>query len=208
MLYCSDRKYDTSLKYSGSLVTAMPSRTYPVSLPDFLLRYSMNNKPHPTQERLRELFIYDEDTGVFTRRVAVGRHGCYGAGVVAGTKSGHGYIVIGVDSKRYLAHRLAWIYANGTCPKQLDHVNGNGEDNRLCNLRPATYSQNMSNTKPRASKYGRGIYKNKSKYSVRINVDKKAIRLGTFETVEEAREAYRKGAKKYHGEFARIKSNE
>jgi len=36
MLSSSDRKYETPNQYSGSLVVAMPSRTYPVSLPDFI----------------------------------------------------------------------------------------------------------------------------------------------------------------------------
>lgn len=93
-----------------------------------------------TAERLREVAIYEHDTGLFRwttprRRVKVGS--------VAGTLSKRGYIDICIDVQVYKAHRLAWLYTYGEWPKALiDHVNGDKADNRLANLRPATKSQN------------------------------------------------------------------
>jgi hypothetical protein len=58
-----------------------------------------------TQERLKELLHYDQDTGVFTRKTKVGR---YLAGSVSGAKHNKGYIQITIDGSNLLAHRLAW----------------------------------------------------------------------------------------------------
>ena len=78
-----------------------------------------------TAETLRGLLRYDYDlsTGVFTRRVAVGRHGCHRAGSVAGCfNRKEGYWVIRVCGHLYAAHRLAWLYVNGGLPKEVDHI--------------------------------------------------------------------------------------
>lgn len=72
-----------------------------------------------TQDRLKELFTYDPDTGLFTR--TIGRKGV-AAGSIAGTVLLNGYIKISIDHKQYLAHRLAWIYVNGYAPDSIDHI--------------------------------------------------------------------------------------
>lgn len=74
-----------------------------------------------TAERLRDLFDYDEATGVFTRRF---RRGPTSAGKPAGTKNGRGYVQIMVDGRIYMAHRLAWLHMTGSWPtNQIDHIN-------------------------------------------------------------------------------------
>lgn len=89
---------------------------------------------------------------------------------------------------------------------QVDHINGNRLDNRRCNLRVATISQNNAN---------RPVYKNNQlgvkgvalsggKYRARIRVNRKCICLGRHETIEQAAEAYRLAAERYFGEFARL----
>lgn len=95
-----------------------------------------------TQEQLKELLDYDPDTGIFTwkvDRIAIG------AGRKAGWLSPRGYIYITINSRRYLAHRLVWLYAHGFLPSELDHINRDASDNRLCNLRVVTGSQNNRN---------------------------------------------------------------
>lgn len=97
-----------------------------------------------TAEKVRELLDYDPETGVFTWRVAKGRK--IKIGSITGTLNDCGYILIGVDYRRYYAHRLALLIVNGKWPtNQVDHINGVRNDNRLANLREATHMTNCEN---------------------------------------------------------------
>ena len=100
-----------------------------------------------TADRLRELLHYDPDTGVFTRRVATAP--CVRIGDIAGCfDNSNGYLKIGVDGRQRYAHRLAWLYANGTFPVfDIDHLNGIRTDNTLLNLRDVPRKQNIENVK-------------------------------------------------------------
>ena len=91
-----------------------------------------------TADELRSILHYNPLTGVFTRIRSAHPHR---VGVVVGSVS-HGYILIGLLGKRYRAHRLAWLYVYGTWPKHdIDHINRNRSDNRICNLRDVTRQQ-------------------------------------------------------------------
>jgi hypothetical protein len=102
-----------------------------------------------TAERVRQLPHYDPDTGVLTRLISTNGDARAGE-VVRGVCDG--YLTARIDGRRYQAHRLAWLYMIGEWPKaNMDHVNGDRADNRWCNLREATNSQNQANT-PNAGK--------------------------------------------------------
>jgi hypothetical protein len=156
-----------------------------------------------THERLRELFSYNPETGLMTRLKPTAHR----------TKTGDvitrveplGYTVVQIDKKIYKVHRLAWLYMTGEWPKEIDHINGIRNDNRWCNLRKATRSQNQINGRIRSNnKTGyKGVSIQSGKYLAVLYVNKKAIRLGTFDTAELASEAYLSAAKMHYGEFVR-----
>jgi hypothetical protein len=158
-----------------------------------------------TAERLREILHYDPATGVFTWLAPVGNRAC---GAPAGRLS-HGYIGIQIGGKRYLAHRLAWLYVTGEWPSdQVDHINLDRSDNRWCNLRPAGQSQNMGNTRVYCNNTSgfKGVSweKGRRKWDARVLVKGKNIHLGYFDAPHLAYAAYCLAARKYFGDFARV----
>ena len=158
-----------------------------------------------TQERLREVLNYDPETGVFTWRVP--RQGTGGVGSVAGrVNPGNGYIDICIDYRRYLGHRLAWLYMTGEWPtNDVDHKDRIRTNNAWSNLRAATRAQNLANAgKRRGSKTPyKGIQKaGKSGWQALITVRGVRRCLGTYRTPEQAAEAYKAASIKFNGEFA------
>lgn len=103
-------------------------------------------------------------------------------------------------------HRLIWFYMTGDWPKQqIDHINGNGLDNRWANLREASPGENSRNRNQKVtSKNMKGTTKVKSgKWLAQINYEGETIRIGLYETEEEAHYAYCKRAEELHGAFAK-----
>jgi hypothetical protein len=153
-----------------------------------------------TQERLKELFHYDPDTGVFTWLKCSGKAS---AGSVAGYVDSLGYRVIRVYGKAYKAHRLAFLYMTGSCPYvATDHINGLKDDNRFVNLRSVTVRQNNMNS-PRSKSNRSGIVgvgwlKDKKRWRATITVDGRLIYIGVFSDVADAAAA-RKQAEIDHG---------
>lgn len=98
----------------------------------------------PSARRIRELLHYNRRTGVFTWRVRTSNR--IAVGDVAGLVSDQGYRLIGVDGVRYRAHRLAWKYVTGRDPvEDIDHRDGNRDNNRWKNLREGDRSFNLEN---------------------------------------------------------------
>lgn len=142
-----------------------------------------------TQAELKQLLIYDPVTGVFTNRVT--RNSRSVAGHESGTVMVDGYRLIMVNHRRHLAHRLAWLYVHGQFPDQeLDHKDGNRDNNSITNLRPATRKQNMENQKlSERNKSGcRGVSWKSSigKWVVQVGHKGKQRHLGYFTNLNEA----------------------
>lgn len=159
-----------------------------------------------TAERLHELIDYDAETGEFRWRVS--RSPGSRAGGIAGTINQNGYRHIVVDGLHCKAHRLAWLYVHGNWPSShIDHINGDTLDNRIANLRQATRSQNIANSKLRKDSTTRfkGVSFNKKtgKYVAYLNHNGARIYLGLFRTPEAAARARDSKARELHGEFAR-----
>lgn len=94
-----------------------------------------------------------------------------------------------------------------TDPKvKVDHINGNGLDNRRSNLRLCSNAENSRSSARRQnvkSPY-RGVSWNGNGYFASIRVNYQAIYLGFFQSPEEAALAYNEAAIKHHGEFAKL----
>jgi hypothetical protein len=152
------------------------------------------------QKELRELLAYDKETGIFTWRKTKGR--CH-KDAKAGWIDRDGYLCIGLFTLNHAAHRLAWLYVYGEWPKgQVDHKNMIVTDNRIVNLRVATMTHQRANQRVRrdSSTGFKGVYETRhGTFSARLCHE----HLGTFDTINLARNAYNKRAKEVFGEFAR-----
>lgn len=120
-----------------------------------------------TQQRLKELFEYNPDTGLFIRKIRVGNQI---AGNIAGSLKKDGYVYIKIDSKPYKAHRLAFLYMEGYMPEEVDHINRECSDNRWCNLRASNRQENNRNRKSWSKSGYLGVYwnKNTQKWQVKV----------------------------------------
>lgn len=108
----------------------------------------------------------------------------------------------------YFAHNIIWVLVTGREPdEEIDHENRDSSDNRWCNLREATRSQNQANT----SLYKnnklrmRGIHlsgKKTKRYRAVISQNGRNYHIGYFDTIEAAQAAWRKAASARHSEFA------
>lgn len=88
----------------------------------------------------------------------------------------------------------------------VDHINHNGLDNRKCNLRICTNSQNICNCKiPKNNKSGhKEVYWSidKNKWTAQITINNKTKYLGRYDKLEDAIKARKEAAEKYYGEYA------
>jgi hypothetical protein len=164
----------------------------------------MKHKTLPPIERLNETLNYDADLGVFTWRISTTNK--ISAGATAGTVMNAGYIHIQLDKVLYLGHRIAWFLFYGEDPgsSQLDHINGNRTDNRICNLRLAPRGEidNLQNTATRkdCSSGHPGVQwsAKKNRWRAYVSTEGKQYHLGYFKTKDEAVTARLTGKATYH----------
>jgi len=179
-----------------------------------------NNKGVINQENLMSLLHYNKVTGVFTWRKrdaslfasaqAERMWNKRYAGKEAGTvrQEPGGYRVILINGRKYMAHRLAWMYEYGKIPEGcIDHINCNKLDNNISNLRECTMSENLMNSKlMRGTMSGiKGVHLHKpsGRWQARLRYDGKNRHVGSYGTKEEAKNAIIAKRNEVHGEFAR-----
>ena len=167
--------------------------------------------PLPTQAYLKSVLIYDPETGIFIwrwRDALPLNWNRRRAGCVAGSRDKRGYVLLGLDGRVYPAHRLAWVYEHGDVLGRTDDVDHKEDpkwDNRICNLRPATASQNLGNRKrSRGKLLPKGVYAERHRFRAILRHNGRSNSLGTYGTIEEAHAAYRAKASLVFGEFARF----
>lgn len=179
----------------------------------------MGEVRHIAPEVLRELLNYDPETGVLTwcwRGQAWSsclrehmRWNATWAGKEAGRISVYGYRVVKIFGQVKMAHCVAWAMVHDSWMPDgyfIDHINGNRADNRLANLRKATWSENQRNrARGRNNTSGvKGVnyYPPNGKWCAQIGYEGRRVHLGCFDTLESAAEAYQQAAKKMHQDFA------
>lgn len=156
-----------------------------------------------TYERAHELVRYVPETGLFYRRMD---RGGKRAGSVAGCLSNEGRVLMSMDNKLYLAHRLAWFMTHGVWPEEIDHIDGNPSNNRLENLRSVSRAVNQQNLrKPYRGKVESqylGVQRSPSnrtkQWRAQLGHQGRNINLGYFYSEEEARQAYLTAKRSLH----------
>jgi hypothetical protein len=153
-----------------------------------------------TQEKVKELFHYEPDTGNLVWRFD--RRANKVAGKIAGCLNNHGYFRIRIDGKAYSAHRIIWLYVYGAWPvNDIDHVNGLRHDNRICNLREATKAQNSQNQrKPQSHNTSGylGVSAYRGKWKATIKLSGNNLFIGYYNTPEEAYSEYLSKKRELH----------
>jgi hypothetical protein len=165
-------------------------------------------------DSVRKLLEYDASTGLLTWLPRPEKNvSARIAGKTAGSPNQRGYIIVTINGCDYQGHRVAWVLHYGRWPaKQIDHINGNKGDNRICNLREVTQVENSRNAKlNRNNTSGHcGVLREEGKWTACIMVRGRLIRLGTFKLIDDAVAARKQAERKYgfHENHGRSAGNE
>lgn len=161
-------------------------------------------KPLPPQAELLQLFQYEPNSGLllWREREVSGpkvkawntRYAGKAAGAVWKTKrADHSYLQVSISKSFYPAHRVIWKMVTGLDPVEVDHINGNAQDNRWSNLRDISHAENMRNLKKKKNNTsgatGVRLDSRTGKYVAQVQHNNKQIRLGGFSSFDNAVEA-------------------
>lgn len=151
----------------------------------------------PTQKYLKECFSYNKTDGLLTWIDRPQKHfktkqawkafNSNFSGTIAGCVSKRGYRVLTMDCKRHYAHRLIYIFCNGSLSNQVDHIDGVRDNNKLSNLRDVGSIDNLKNKRiNHNNKSGiPGVRRVSNCFTVSIGATKNGY-IGTFNDFFEA----------------------
>jgi hypothetical protein len=150
--------------------------------------------PFLAYETVKQRIDYDPETGLLTWKVKTGHKR---AGKVAGCahKQNRNYIVVQIDRRTYMAHRIAWLLMTGEHPQEMiDHIDGNSQNNRWSNLRLATNKQNQENQNKINSRNKSGFrgvcyVKGRNKWRACVQHDGVMHYFGEYLTAQDAGDA-------------------
>jgi uncharacterized protein YkuJ len=165
----------------------------------------MNSTEEMTlEEKLKCSLSYDPTTGkVYWNSMFNGREALC-------TPDTRGYLRGQAFGHRLQAHRVAWLLYYGVWPKyNIDHVDGNIQNNKIENLRDVTQAENQRNKRlydrNKTGVCGVWFWPERNKYIVRIAAGKKSKYVGLFKSFDEAVEARQKAEEElgYHPNHGR-----
>lgn len=156
----------------------------------------------PDLETLQDLFVYDQHSGSLTRRRASGPKK---AGDIAGhsfTASCKTYRAVRVGESTFYVHRIVWKMHYGVDPDgQIDHIDGDGTNNAIVNLRVVNAVENHRNQRLRRSNksgiLGVSKVKRNGKWRSSITIHGHHVHLGVFDSIEEAAAARESANREY-----------
>lgn len=157
-----------------------------------------------TQEYLQSILRFNESKGYFVWIVKPSRY--VKIGDIAGCIDKM-HFKIKINRKNYQASRLVWLYYDGKFPKnKIRFIDDNSLNIRRENLMDLPQGQiNLGRKSKNLSTGIRGVYRSgKSKFKAYISLNGSKEYLGTFNTSDEASDAYCDAAELRHGEFARL----
>lgn len=168
----------------------------------------MAKRQLPTQDRLRQMLDYNPSTGKlhwkergpewFTanERLSAEAQSAAWNGRNAGREAftasdGKGYFQGQVDGYHTMAHRVIWAWLHAEWPDCIDHIDGDGRNNRSSNLRSVTRSQNNRNQARRGDK-PIGVRFHNGIWEAYITIGRRSKHLGSYKTCGDAVHARRK----------------
>jgi hypothetical protein len=140
---------------------------------------------------VKKCFDYSPETGVLTRVSTLETKGRKPQGRrIHIAHNGKKYYKHGVFKLNAYEHRIIWIWMTGEQPDTIDHIDGDGLNNKWSNLRSVKFSDNGKNQKKHTTNTsgyaGVSYRKDSDKWRARIMVNGKPISVGTFQTKEAA----------------------
>ena len=157
-------------------------------------------------ESMKEAIIYDHETGKFYKRIGSEKYETRGREMFYKSNKKH-YLYGYFKQNKFYAHRVAWAFYYGTWPKrQIDHINGDRQDNRIQNLRQVTHQENSLNLgrrrlksdNPDSGVNGVCWYKANKKWVARIKFKGNWVYLGSYVNLDDAIKV-RKEAEQVYG---------
>ncbi|MFV3090181.1 HNH endonuclease [Pseudomonas sp. GW6] len=160
-------------------------------------------KEHFTREEASQFIEYHPESGMFRRKKFAQR----GKTEFRGWVDHKGYLRTQVAGKSVLCHRLAWLMHYGHWPKgEIDHINGDRQDNRISNLRACTHQQNNHNQPLRTTNTSgvKGVYwhSRQRKWRGQVCLNYKIHITQGFDEIADAKAAVIELRNKLHGDFA------
>lgn len=146
-----------------------------------------------TYEAAVEHFYYEVETGKVISKKTI-PYSKTKIGQIMGYRTPQGHLSTEFKGKAIFIHRLAWLLSFGCLPegKEIDHINGVRDDNRLCNLRAVTRRENCQNRVERRNGKLVGAFfrPENGKWCSKAKANNKAVYLGMFDTEIDAHLAY------------------